>query len=197
MGVFGSLPSRVHLRRPVRSRPPLRPRFVLRIKSFVQKQFEPVHCQAQIGELHSRGFVRVTGLHALRGAMETLAQSAVLVRIAQLAEQTANLVRASPGLFDQRQGGSERESPRLGVLEQLALERAALPRAVRVQPARAILAQSRTWLGKASDGHLAAGKRNRQPERFQLPGIIALLEFDEIEKRTIAAKAARAAELFA
>ena len=129
--------------------------------------------------------------------METLAQGAVFVGITQLPEQTANILRRSSGLLDQRQGGNERESPRLRVLEQLAFERAALPRAVRVKPARAILAQGRAWLGKASDGRLAAGKSNRQPERFQLPGIIALLEFDEIEERTVAAKAARATELFA
>ena len=129
--------------------------------------------------------------------METLAHGAMFVRIAQLPEQTANFVGPSPGLFDQRQGRSERDSPRLRVLEQLALERAALPRSVRVQPARAILAQGRTRLGKASDRPLAAGKRHRQPERFQLPGIIALLEFNEIEERTVAAEAARAAELFA
>ena len=88
--------------------------------------------------------------------MEALAQGAVFVRVAQLAEQTANVVRPSPGLFDQRQGGSERESAGLRVFEQLALERAALPRSLRVQPASAILAQGRTGLGKASDGRLAA-----------------------------------------
>ena len=88
--------------------------------------------------------------------MEALAQGAVFVRVAQLAEQTANVVRPSPGLFDQRQGGSERESAGLRVFEQAALERAALPRPLRVQLAGAILAQGRTGLGKASDGRLAA-----------------------------------------
>ena len=88
--------------------------------------------------------------------MEALAQGAVFVRVAQLAEQTANVVRPSPGVFDQRQGGRERATAGLHVFEQLALERAALPRSLRVQLASAILAQGRTGLGKASDGRLAA-----------------------------------------
>ena len=129
--------------------------------------------------------------------MEALAQGAVFVRVAQLAEQTANVVRPSPGVFDQRQGGSERESAGLRVFEQPALERAALPRPLRVQLAGAIFAQGRTGLGKASDGRLAARHGNRQPERFQFPSIIALLEFNEVEERTVAAQAARATELFA
>ena len=88
--------------------------------------------------------------------MEAFAQGAVFVRVAQLAEETANVVRSSPGVFDQRQRGSERDPVGLRVFEQLALERAALPRSLRVYPAGAILAQGRTGLGKASDGRLAA-----------------------------------------
>ncbi len=42
--------------------------------------------------------------------MEALAQGAVFISVAQLAQQTANVVRPSPGLFDQRQGGGERGS---------------------------------------------------------------------------------------
>ena len=88
--------------------------------------------------------------------MEALPQGAVLVRVAQLAQQPANGVRPSPSLFDHRQGGGERDPAGLRVLEQLALERAALPRPLRVHPARAILAQGRAGLGKAGDGRLAA-----------------------------------------
>ena len=88
--------------------------------------------------------------------MDALAHGTVFVRVAQLAQQPANVVRPSPGLFDHRQGGGERGSAGLRVFEQLALERAALPRSVRVEPAGAILAQRRTGLGKASNGQLAA-----------------------------------------
>ena len=88
--------------------------------------------------------------------MDALAQGAVFVRVAQLAQQPANVVRASPRVFDHRQGGGERGSGGLRVFEELALEGAALPRSIRVEPARAILAQGRTGLGKASDGQLAA-----------------------------------------
>ena len=129
--------------------------------------------------------------------MEALAQGAVFVRVAQLAQQPANVVRPSPGVFHHRQGGGERDSPGLRVFEQLALERAALPRSLRVKLTSAILAQRRTGLGKASDGLLAAGKGNRQPECFQFSGIIAPLEFNEIEERAVAAQSARAAKLFA
>lgn len=88
----------------------VRASFVLGIKSVVQKQFEAVHSQAQICELVLRRFLRIAGFHALGGAMEALAQGAVFVSVAQLAQQTANVVRPSPGLFDQRQGGGERGS---------------------------------------------------------------------------------------
>ena len=88
--------------------------------------------------------------------MEALAQGAVFVRVAQLAQQPANVARPSPGVFDQRQGGGERDSAGFRVFEHLALEGAALPRSIRVYPASAILAQGRTRLGKASDGQLAA-----------------------------------------
>lgn len=88
--------------------------------------------------------------------MEALAQSAMFVRIAQLAQEPAHVVRPSPGVFDQRQGGGERDSTGLRIFEKLALEGAALPRSFRVEPASAILAQGRTRLGKASDGHFAA-----------------------------------------
>ncbi len=87
--------------------------------------------------------------------MEALAQGAVFVRVAQLAQQPANLVRPSPGLFDQPQGGDERDSAGRRVFEQLALESAALPRSLRVHLAGTIRAQGRTGLGKASDGRLA------------------------------------------
>ena len=88
--------------------------------------------------------------------MEALAQGAVFVRVAQLAQQPANVVRPSPGVFDQRLGGGERDSAGLRVFEHLAFERAALPRSHRVEPASAILAQGRTGLGKARHGLLAA-----------------------------------------
>ena len=88
--------------------------------------------------------------------MEALAQGAVFVRVAQLAQEPADVVRPSPGFFDQRQGGGEGDLADLRVFEQLALERTALPRSLRVQLASAILAQGRTGLGKASDGRLAA-----------------------------------------
>ena len=129
--------------------------------------------------------------------MEALTQGAVFVSVAQLAQQPSNVVRPSPGLFDQGQGSGERDSAGLRIFEKLALKRAALPRSLCVDPAAAIFAQSRTRLGKASDGLLAAGKRNRQPERFQFYGIIARLEFNEIEERAVAAQSARAAKLFA
>ena len=129
--------------------------------------------------------------------MEALIQGAVFVGVAQLAQQPSNAVRPSPGLFDQGQGGGERDSTSLGVFEELTLERAALPRSLPIEPAGAILAQGRTGLGKASDGLFSAGKGNRQPERFQFPGIIARLEFNEIEEGAVAAQSARAAELFA
>jgi hypothetical protein len=129
--------------------------------------------------------------------MEAFAQGAVFVRVAQFAQQPANAIRPPAGLFDQGQGGGERDSASRRVFEQPAFEGAALPRSRRVQPAGAILAQGRTGLGKAGDGCLAAGKGDRQPERFQLRGIIGRLELDEIEERAVAAQAARAAELFA
>ena len=129
--------------------------------------------------------------------MEALAEGAVLVGVAQLAQEPANLVRPSPRFFNQQPGGGECDSADLRVMEQLALERAALPRSLRVQPAGAIRAQGRTGLGKASDGRFAAGKGNRQPERLQFPGVIAPLELDEIEERTVTAQSACKAELFA
>jgi hypothetical protein len=163
----------------------------------VQEQFEAVHNQAQIRE---RGFgccFGIAGLHALGRAMEALAQGAKLIRVAQRAQQAAGVVRAALGLFDQRQGGGESNAVGLRILQHPALERAALPRSLGVNAASAILAQGRTGLGKASDGRLAAGKGNRQPERLQFPGIVARLEFDQIEERAVAAQAARPAELFA
>ena len=43
--------------------------------------------------------------------MEALAQGAVFVRVAQFAQEPANVVCPSPGVFDQGQGGGERERP--------------------------------------------------------------------------------------
>lgn len=129
--------------------------------------------------------------------MAAFAQGAVLVGVAQLAQEPANLVRQSPGLFDDWQRGRKRDPAGLCVLQEPALERAALPGAIRVQPATAIRAQRRTRLGKASYGRLGAGKGHRQPERLQFCGIIAPLEFDDIEERAVAAHSAGEAELFA
>ena len=156
-----------------------------------------MHGEAQIGELARRRFVFVAGFDALGGAMKALTQGAVFVCVAQLAQEAANVVRPSAGLFDHGQGGGERDSAGLRVFEELALKRAALPRSLCVDPARAILAQGRTGLRKASDGLFSARKGNRQPERFQFRGIIARLEFNEIEEGAVAAQSARAAELFA
>lgn len=129
--------------------------------------------------------------------MDTLAQGEVFVRVAQLAQESAHVVRPPPGLFDQRQGGGKRDPAGFRVFEQPALEGATLPRPLRVEPARAILAQGRTGLGKPSDGLLAAGKGNRESERFQFPGVITPLEFNEIEERAVTAKSAREAKVFA
>ena len=88
--------------------------------------------------------------------MKAFTQGAVFVRVAQLAQQAANVVRPLPGFFDEPEGGGERDSAGLRLLEHLALERTALPRSLRIQAAGTILTQGRTGLGKASDGRLAA-----------------------------------------
>lgn len=175
----------------------LRPGFILDKESAMQQQFEAVHSQAQICDPGLCRFVRGAGFHALGGAMKALTQSAVFVGVAQLAKQPANLFRPSPGLFHQQTGGGEGGSAGRRILEEVALERAALPRSILIQPASEILAQRRTGLGKAGDGQPAARNGNRQPERLQFPGIIAPLEFNEVEERAVATEPARAAELFA
>ncbi|HVS50716.1 MAG TPA: hypothetical protein VHD62_00065 [Opitutaceae bacterium] len=170
---------------------------VLGVKFGVRKQFEAVHGEAQIRELRLRRFICAASLQPLGCAMEAFAQGAVFVRVAEFAQQSAHGVGASPALFDPTQSDGVGDAAGLRVLEQLALEGAALPRSRRVEPAGAICAQCRAGLGKAGDGRLAAGKGNGQPERLQFRGIVAALEFDEVEERAVAAESARAAELFA
>jgi hypothetical protein len=170
--------------------------FGLGIKFIERLQLEMVHHQAQIGELGFRLGVGVSKFQAVRHAMEAFAQSAVLLRVAQLAQQLAGFFRAPAGLFDQPQRGGERDPARFRVLEHAAFEHPALPWPICVEPAGAICAQSRARLRKPGDGRLAARNRDRQPERFQFRRIVARLEFNEIEERTVAAEPACAAELF-
>ena len=107
--------------------------FVLDVEPVVQEQLEAVHRQAQVGKPGLRRLVRVAGLQALGGPMTALTQGAVFVRVAQLPQEPPDLIGAASGLFDHRQGGGERRFAGLRSLEKPALERAALPRPVRVQ----------------------------------------------------------------
>lgn len=128
--------------------------------------------------------------------METLAQAPVFLRVTEFAQQPPDSVRPPPGLSDQPQGGGERDSSRLCILQQAALENAALRGSLRVQAARPIRAKGRARLGKTSDRGLAARNLDRQPERAQLRRIVARFQFDAIEQRAVTAQPARTAEIF-
>jgi hypothetical protein len=112
--------------------------FGRRIKFTERQQFEVVHRQAQIGVFGLRGGVGVAQLQTFRCAVEALTQGAVFVSVAEFAQQPAYFVRSPPGLLYHPQGGGKRDPARLRILEHAALENAALPRSMRVKPARAI-----------------------------------------------------------
>lgn len=121
----------------------------LSIEFVVRLQFEPVNHQAQIGELGTRTLVDGAGFQAVRHAVETFAQRAVFLGVAEFPQQSSRLVRPPSGLFDQPQSGRERDPARFRVLEHAALENPALPRPMGVEPAGTIRTQRRTRLGKA------------------------------------------------
>jgi hypothetical protein len=169
----------------------------LGIKLIECLQFEVVHGQAQIGELGLGGGVSQARFHPFGRAVEAFTQGPVHIGIAQFAKQSPDFFRSSPGLPDQPQCGRKGDPAGLRVLEHAALEHPTLPRPVRVDPAGAILAQGRARLGKTCDRLPAARKRDRQPEPLQFSDIVLRFEFDEVEKRPVAAQAACAAEVFA
>jgi hypothetical protein len=119
--------------------------------------------------------------------VEALAQRAVYVGVSQFAQQPADFVRSSPGLSDHPQSCSESDPASLRVFENAALENAALPRPIRVNAARTILAEGRARLRKASDRRLAAGNHYRQPQSLQFRSLVARFQFDDVEQRTVAA----------
>ena len=96
------------------------------VKPFVRQQFEAVHGLAQFREQVCRRCIRGTRFHTPLGASETVAQGAVLLGIAQLAEELADLVRLPPGLFDQSPRGSECDPSPIETREQALSRRRVL-----------------------------------------------------------------------
>ena len=107
---------------------------------------QTVHDEAQFRAEVVGGRVEFAGLRATPNAQEALLQRAVFVLAAQTAEQAARTIGQAPCPPDEpeRRGGLDPSGGE--VLEHLALERAALRGALRVDPAGAIRAQRRARL---------------------------------------------------
>ena len=156
-----------------------------------------MHGEAQVGEGGKRGGVGGLFLHATLHAEEALAEGALFVGVAELAQELPHPVGEAPGLFDLTQRGGEIRAAGLHFLEDAALENAALVGPVGVKPARAVRAQGAARLGKTPDGIPAAGESHGQAQRFQVLRVVARLELHAVEERAVAAQAADQAELFA
>jgi len=163
----------------------------------VREQFEPVHRKTQVGEERPRGVIGRLGFHPALQAVKAFTQGAMFIGFAQPDHEPPHPVRLAPGFLNQPQRGGEFGPPGLHFLEHSALKNAALPRPVRVEPAGAVCAQGAAWLGKSGNGIPAAREGDRQPQRLQVFGIIALLELHAVEERAVATQAAGKAKLFA
>jgi len=129
--------------------------------------------------------------------LEPFVQGTTLVGIAQFAQQSANVIRPPPSLFDQTKRGGEGDALGQSVFIDAALENAALRGSIGINSAGAIFAQRCAGLGKVCDRRLRPRERNRQSVRLQLLRVVDRSEPDVIEERAIAAQSAGKAESFA
>jgi hypothetical protein len=134
------------------------------VEFVVGEKLQAVHGEAEVGEGSERGGVGGLLLHAALHAEETLAEGALFVGVAELAQERPHLVGETPGFFDLTQRGGEVGAAGLHFLEDAALEDAALVRPVGVEPAGAVGAQGVARLGKARDRFPAARKGHGQAQ---------------------------------
>lgn len=163
----------------------------------MRKLVELVHRQAQFAIKLSGGCVGGARFQPPLHAAEACVQRVALIGITKQAQETTNVVGQPPGFFHPTQRRRKRDSAGMGVLENAAFERTALPGPVRVHPAGAIRAQGSAWLAKARHRYLRTRDHNGQSKRLQFPDIIARSEPDVPEESAIAAEAAGQAKLFA
>jgi hypothetical protein len=128
------------------------------------------------------------------GSPETTGQGGVLFHVADRAEQPPDLFRALTGGADdaQRRGGFQ--SAGFHLLQQGALELAAILRTLRVNPAPAPV-KGRARLLEIRVPGAGLWNRNRQAERSQSPRIVVRLQLDIGKNHPVAAKAAFKAKL--
>ncbi|PAW74264.1 MAG: hypothetical protein B9S35_02880 [Opitutia bacterium Tous-C5TDCM] len=163
----------------------------------MRKQIEAVHGQTQLREKRSRLRIGRAAFHPPLRAPKALGQRAVLIDVAQAAQKAADFLRRAPRLSHLAQSIRGRNRAGLRGGEHAALKRPALPRPIRINPARAIRAQRRARLTKERHGHPPARDRHRQTERTQVLRIVARPELDVVKKGAVAAQAASKAEVFA
>ena len=162
----------------------------------MRKQIEAVHGQAQLREKRSRIGVGRAAFHPPLRAPKALGQRAVLIRVAQAAQEAADFFRRAPRFLHFAQGDGGRNRAGLSGLEYAALKPPALPRPIRINPTRAIRAQRRARLTKECHRRPPARDRHRQTERTQVLRIVTRPELDVVKKGAVAAQAASKAEVF-
>ena len=81
-----------------------------------------MHGEAQVRKGVPRGFVGGLFFHAALHPEEAFAQGLMLLLVSQLVQKVANMVRASPGFFDQPHGGGECDAAGIRLLEDATLE---------------------------------------------------------------------------
>ena len=162
----------------------------------MREQIEAVHGQTQLREKRSRLRIGRAAFHPPLRAPKALGQRAVLIDVAQAAQKATDFLRRAPRLSHLAQSGRGQNRAGLRGLEYATLKRPALPRAIRINPTRAIRAQRRTRLTKKRHGRPTARDRHRQTERTQVLRIVARPKLDVVKKGTVAAQAASKAEVF-
>ena len=162
----------------------------------MREQIEAVHGQTQLREKRSRLRIGRAAFHPPLRAPKALGQRAVLIDVAQAAQKAADFLRRAPRLSHLAQSIRGRNRAGLSGFIYATLKRPALPRAIRINPTRAIRAQRRTRLTKKRHGRPTARDRHRQTERTQVLRIVARPELDVVKKGTVAAQAASKAEVF-
>lgn len=101
----------------------------------VGQEVQPVHHQTELGAGLPGSVGGFSGLRAALGAQEALGEREVLVVASQPAKEFPRAVRPTPGPPHKSERGIGRDPAGREVLEDAALERAALRGTLRVDPA--------------------------------------------------------------
>jgi len=165
-----------------------------RIKRLPHHQVEIVNSQRELSISAGGFFVQLGPLKPPGYSPEADAERHLFILVCQRAEQAPDLLRPPPSRADQAQGRGRRSPAGFRILEQNALELAAILRTIRINPAPAAV-QGRAGLRKPRGVVCRAWQGDRQPKRPQPLCIVPRLQLDVSKNDPVAAQAARQAKL--